>query len=426
VSPQVSQEFASLSISPSVPEGSVTLSGAKNSALRLLVASVLTPNPVVIRRFPDDLLDIQVQVEMLERLGKRVTISEGTALIEEPSGLASELDWSERSIRNTLLLLGALVSRFGEGRVPLPGGCDLGDRPFDLHEQLFGRLGVETWIEGGRLCASHPQGRVSGGSFSSPIRSTGVTENAILLGASNSEGVELRNPHLRPEVLDLLQLVKSLGAEVSVDGAHAIRVRGPRELGFGSQDVIPDRDEAVTWVAAAIIGRGRIRINDFPLDETRVAREYLSYAGADLFIGDGAVIVESAGPQPFDLQVGSHPGVHSDMNPLFGAIAAHAQGQSEIRDARYPKRFGYLQQLGRLGLRSSVMDGHAVINGLGRLDGGTVAASDLRGGMALMLASIGADGPVTTQQAWQVLRGYSRFTEKLSALGIAWVAAGDA
>lgn len=398
----------------------MTLGGAKNSVLRLLVASVLTPNPVVIRRFPDDLLDVRTQVAMLEQLGKRITVGDGTALIEEPNGLSAELDWSGRSIRNTLLLLGALLARFGEGRVPLPGGCDLGERPFDLHERLFSQLGVESWVEGNMLCARSPQGRVRGGIFTSPIRSTGVTENAILLGASNPEGVELRNPHLRPEVLDLLQLVRSLGAVVTVDGAHAIRVSGPREMGFGSQDVIPDRDEAITWIAAAVIGRGRIRIDDFPLDETRVAREYMSFAGAELFVGDGAVIVESAGPQPFDLQVGSHPGVHSDMNPLFGAVAALAHGRSEIRDARYPKRFGYLTELGRLGLRSAIEDGHAVIEGNGRLDGGFVRATDLRGGVALVLAAIGAEDHVTIQQAWQVLRGYSRFTEKLTALGITW------
>ena len=424
MSPKVLQEFASLTIAPSVPEGSVRLSGAKNSALRLLVASVLTPHPVVIRRFPEDLLDIRVQTEMLEQLGKRVTVSEGTALIEEPGGLSSELEWGERSIRNTLLLLGALLARFGEGHVPLPGGCDLGARPFDLHERLFGELGVETWIEGDQLCARHPRGVVGGGTFSSPIRSTGVTENAILLGASNPAGVELRNPHLRPEVLDLLHLVESLGADVTVDGAHAIRIRGPRELGFGSQDVVPDRDEAVTWIAAAIIGHGQVRIDDFPLDETRVARAYLSFAGAELFVGDGAVIAESRGPQPFDLQVGSHPGVHSDMNPLFGAVAALAVGRSEIRDARYPKRFGYLSELGRLGLQAMVKEGHAVIEGSGRLGGGRVTASDLRGGMALMLASIGAEEPVTTEQAWQVFRGYSRFTEKLTALGITWAVDG--
>lgn len=420
--PQVSQEFDSLRIFPSVPEGSVTLGGAKNSALRLLVASVLTPNPVVIRRFPDDLLDVRTQVAMLEQIGKRITISEGTALVEEPNGLSCELDWAERSIRNTLLLLGALVARFGEGRVPMPGGCDLGARPFDLHERLLGRLGVRTWTEGDQLCAKHPNGTIGGGTFASPIRSTGITENAILLGASNPHGVELRNPHLRPEVLDLLHLVESLGADVTVDGAHSIRIRGPRELGFGSQDVIPDRDEAVTWVAAAIIGRGYVRIDDFPLDETRVAREYLSFAGAVLFVGDGAVIAESTGPQPFDLQVGSHPGVHSDMNPLFGAIAALAKGRSEIRDARYPDRFGYLSELSRLGLYSTSEGGHAVIEGTGQLEGGTVTASDLRGGMALMLASLGANDSVTIDKAWQVLRGYSRFTRKLTALGIAWTA----
>jgi UDP-N-acetylglucosamine 1-carboxyvinyltransferase len=420
MSPRLSDEFASLRVTPGVPEGSVRLGGAKNSALRLLVASVLTSKPVVIRRFPEDLLDIRIQVAMLERLGKRVTVSDGTALVEEPAGLGFELEWDGRSIRNTLLLLGALLGRFGQARVPLPGGCDLGERPFDLHEQLIGRLGATVWIEGDRLCARHPAGRVSGGSFSSPVRSTGVTENAILLGASNPEGVELHNPHLRPEVLDLLSLMESLGAEVSIDGAHSLRVRGPEELGFGSQEVIPDRDEAVTWAAAAIIGRGRIRIDDFPLNETRVAREYLSHAGAELFVGDGAVIVESRGPQPFDLQVGSHPGVHSDMNPLFGAIAAHASGRSEIRDARYPKRFGYLDELRQLGLRASSQDGHAVIDGSGRIRGGTVRAVDLRGGMALILAAVGADDSVTVHQAWQVLRGYSRFTEKLTALGIGW------
>ncbi len=420
MSPQIDPEFSALRIQPCRPEGVVRLSGAKNSALRLLVASVLTEHPVLIRRFPSDLLDVKTQITMLERLGKSVTVADGSALVEEPSGLDTDLAWEDRSIRNTLLLLGALVARFGEGRVPLPGGCDLGSRPFDLHEGLFRTVGAEMWQEGDYLCARLPKGRVSGGLFTSPIRSTGVTENAILLGALNPDGLELRNPHLRPEVLDLVALVRSLGATVEIDGAHSIRVSGPTELGFAAQDVIPDRDEAVTWVAAAIIGRGTIRIDDFPLNETRVAREYLSYAGAETFVSECSVIVESQGPQPFDLQVGSHPGVHSDMNPLFGAIAGLARGRSEIRDSRYPERFGYLRELGKLGLSTRVKDGHAIVDGDGRLSGGELRATDLRGGMALILAAIGADEPVTIRDCWQVLRGYSEVTTKLTDLGILW------
>jgi len=422
MSPQVEPEFSALRIEPCRPEGAIRLSGAKNSALRLLVASVLTEQPVLIRRFPEDLLDIKTQIAMLERLGKSVTLSEGSALVEEPAGLSSELSWEDRSIRNTLLLLGGLVARFGEGRVPLPGGCDLGSRPFDLHEGLFQAVGAEMWTEGTSLCARHLRGRVTGGVFISPIRSTGVTENAILLGALAPGGIELRNPHLRPEVLDLVGLVRALGASVQIDGTYSIRVRGQEQLGFAAQDVIPDRDEAVTWIAAAVIGRGRIRIDDFPLSETVVAREYLRFAGAEIFVSDGAVIVESQGAQPFDLQVGTHPGVHSDMNPLFGAVAALAKGRSEIRDLRYPNRFSYLEELKQLGLAASVTDGRATIDGAGRISGGNLRARDLRGGMAFVLAAIGADDPITVQDCWQVLRGYSQLTRKLTDVGIPWSA----
>lgn len=407
-----------LTVRPSAPQGRVCLSGAKNSALRLAVASLLTSEPVTLQRFPSGLLDVGVQLGMLERLGKGVAKGGDWATMTQESDPGSTLVWEGRSIRNTLLVLGALLARTGEARVPLPGGCDLGGRPYDLHQELLEALGARVWEESGFLCARHPGGRLQPGRYVSPVRSTGVTENALLCGALIPGGVELVNPHLTPEVMDLIGLLRRMGVRVDINGSHSIVVRGADELGGTSWTVIPDRVEGVTWAAAAIIGRGDIEISDFPFDAAAVALEYLRVAGARLFRGEDGLIVRSEGPQPIALSVGSHPGVHSDMHPLFGVIGSLASGRTEIVDLRYPERFAYLEELAKLGAVCSSSYGRATIDGTGRLGGGTVTTPDLRAGAALMLAGLAADGPVTLLDAWQVLRGYDRLDDKLSTLGV--------
>lgn len=406
-----------LVVEPSSLAGVVRVGGAKNSALRCLVASLLTPEPVALSNFPSTLYDTHVQLDMLKALGKQVELDTGRATVRELTAPPHHLEWPGRSIRNTLLVLGALVARTGEASVPLPGGCEIGSRPFDLHEGLLRALGAEVWVDGDRLHA-RCDGGLRPGVFESSIRSTGVTENALLCGAlvSSSEGVTLVNPHLTPEVLDLAGMLRTMGATVDCDGTRAIHVRGQRELTGASWRVIPDRIEAVTWAAAAVTTRGDVEIVDFPVYEASVALDYLRAAGARVYRGDRSVIVRSDGPEPFQLAAGAHPAVHSDMQPVFGAVAALARGRSELVDLRYPDRFGYVAELRKLGLRADVERGRATIDG-GPLGGGAVTALDLRAGAALVVAGLGASAPVRVDEAWQVLRGYDDFVAKLDGLG---------
>jgi UDP-N-acetylglucosamine 1-carboxyvinyltransferase len=406
-----------LEITPTRLSGVVSASGAKNSALRLLAASILSSGTVRLERFPATLSDARLHIDMLTRLGKRTTVAGAVCVIEEPTALATTLEWSGRSIRNTLLILGALAARFGEARVPVPGGCEIGDRRFDLHQQLLEACGFRVSLEGGMLGAvrsRQPNGLVE---YHSPLRSTGVTENALLVGSLMRSGLRLHNPHVTPEVLDLAGYLESQGVEVTLLGSESMLVRGVESVPGRAWKVMPDRIEAMTWAAAAIASRGDIEIEDFPFPETAIAREYLVSAGARIYVGERSIIVRSDGPRPIELSAGSHPAVHSDMQPLFGALAALANGRSEIVDLRYPERFHYLDELARLGATASYANGHALVQGAGRLRGGTVFAADLRAAAALAVAGLGADSPVAIENAWQLFRGYDRFVEKVERLG---------
>ncbi|HPC59001.1 MAG TPA: UDP-N-acetylglucosamine 1-carboxyvinyltransferase, partial [Kiritimatiellia bacterium] len=204
-------------VEPSRLAGRVRVSGAKNSALRLLAASVLTPEPVQLSNYPDTLLDAQVQVEMLEALGKRCETDSGRIVIAEDRSPPSRLEYAGRSIRNTLLLLGALTARTGAGSVPLPGGCRLGERKHDLHVLVLESLGARVWEEDGRLCAEAPDG-LRGAEIHLPFRSTGATENALLAATLARGDTRIWNPHIRPEIMDLIAMLETMGAEIEVRG----------------------------------------------------------------------------------------------------------------------------------------------------------------------------------------------------------------
>src|SRR5690625_2278961 len=199
-----------LRITKSRLRGQVKLAGAKNSALRLLAASLLTSESVTLLNYPAPLLDAQIHVSMLEALGKSTRLIDDAEIkITENKSLQSVLLWEGRSIRNTLLILGALTARLGEGRVPLPGGCKLGERKYDLHIMLLERLGAKVWEEEGYLCAQTSQGLV-GADIYLPIRSTGATENAIIAGTLAKGTTRVWNPHIRPEILDLISMLNSM------------------------------------------------------------------------------------------------------------------------------------------------------------------------------------------------------------------------
>lgn len=406
----------SIRISPSRLVGSVRVSGAKNSALHLLVLSVLSSGTLRLWNFPAQLLDAQVQVDMLRVLGKICTVEDGIVTVREESPLSTVLDWNDRSIRNTPLVLGALLGRFREGRVPLPGGCNLGDRKIDLHEMVLRCLGASVWIEDGYLCAEAPRGLI-GCDLHLPIRSTGATENALICASLAHGRTRIWNPHVRPEVIDIVRCLRGMGAKIQVFGQEHIQVDGVLGLEGTGHGVIPDNMEAITWMVAAAITGGEVEILDFPCDHLEVPLIHLRESGVRFRVGDRSLLVEPGRCYPIDISTGPYPGINSDMQPLFASFAAVAIGKSRLIDLRFPGRYQYADQFTKLGVQHQIVGDLLIIDGGAPLNGATVSALDLRAGAALALLGLRATGRTTITDAWQIERGYERFVEKLVNLG---------
>jgi UDP-N-acetylglucosamine 1-carboxyvinyltransferase len=397
--------------------GSVGLSGAKNSTLRLLAASLLTSKPIELLNYPANILDAQIHVQMLEVLGKKCLVDKDRIVVREKDSPNSVLKWNDRSIRNTLLILGALVARTGEGKVPLPGGCKLGDRKCDLHEMLLKKLGADVWAEEGVLCAKAKKGFLEGADIELPIRSTGATENSILCGTLARGITRVWNPHIRPEILDLIKLLKSMGAEINVFGQEHIEITGVERLSGCKHTVIPDNMEAMTWLIASVITDGDIEILNFPFKDLEVPLIYLKESGASFFTGPQSIIVRGGKPYPVEISTGPYPGINSDMQPLFAVYGACAKGESRIVDLRFPGRYGYSKELRKMGVVCQQRDNLLRIQGGHKLNGAAVRALDLRAGVALCLAALTAEGETIISDAWQVERGYDNFVGKLQVLG---------
>lgn len=399
--------------------GKVKVSGAKNSALRLLAASILTEEKVEFHNFPNGLLDIQVHLDMLKLLGKRYVVNRDTVIIEESQSGITSLNWTERSIRNTLLILGALVTRFGEGKVPLPGGCKLGERKYDLHVMLLERLGAEVWEESSFLCAKVKLGsRLKGAEIFLPMRSTGATENAIICASLANGKSTIWNPHIRPEIIDLIDMMCKMGAEIKVYGQKCIVVNGVEALTSVKHIVIPDNMEALTWAIGAVITNGEVEIEDFPFQHLEVPMVYLRESGMKYYSSSKSLFVRGGEAFPIEISTGPYPGINSDMQPLFAVYGAMSKGESKVIDLRFPGRYGYAEELAKMGMKFDIRGDMLVIRGGVPLQGSLVRALDLRAGIALLLAGLTANGVTAIENSWQIHRGYENLFEKLKGLEV--------
>lgn len=404
-----------IKVSKSKLEGVVELSGAKNAALKLLTASVLTSETVELMRSPNGLLDMQVHIAMLKKMGKTCVEKDGYLKIEENQTITNQLLWDERSIRNSLLILGSLTTRFGEGRVPLPGGCKLGDRKYDLHIMILEQMGAKVWEEEGYLCTKS-SGKLKGCDIHLPIRSTGATENAILCGTLATGKTTVWNPHIRPEILDLIEMLQKMGSKIHVYGQKCIVIDGVDELHGVKHTVVPDNMEAITWAIASVITHGDVEIINFPFEHLEVPLVFLRESGMKYYRGENSLIVRGGRPYPIEISTGPYPGINSDMQPLFAIYGACSQGESRIVDLRFPGRYAYAEELAKMGMKYSI-DGDLIkIHGGSVFKGATVKATDLRAGMALLLAGLVAEGETVIENAWQIMRGYENFSKKLSDL----------
>lgn len=404
-----------MSIYKSRVMGEVNLSGAKNSALRLLAASILTNEKVILNRSPNDLLDMKIHIAMLEKLGKTCIVNKNSIEILENGPVSTSLYWEDRSIRNTLLILGALLTRFGEAKVPIPGGCNLGERKYDLHEMLLRQMGAIVWEENGYLCAETKK-KLIGCEIHLPIRSTGATENGIICGVLANGETTIWNPHIRPEIMDLISMLRNMGSNIDVYGQKCIVIHGVERLSSVTHTIIPDNMEAITWAIAAGISNGEVEIFDFPYNHLEVPMVFLRESGIKYYQSDKSVIVRGGSIYPVEISTGPYPGINSDMQPLFAVYGACSEGESKIIDLRFPGRYGYVEELSKMGVKYSIVGDVLRIDGGTRLYGTEVRALDLRAGIALWLAGLVAEGETKIKDAWQISRGYEHFEAKAKAL----------
>ena len=402
---------------PSQLSGTVKVSGAKNSVLRLLAASILFDHDVILRNYPKELLDVQVHEEMLMFLGKNIEHNGDTVKISQMGSFETSLTWEGRSIRNTLLILGALVTKYGYGRVPLPGGCKLGERKYDIHVHVLESLGAKVYEEDGYLVAES-QSRLSGNDIHLRMRSTGATENAILAASLAKGTTNIYNPHIRPEIVDLTRFLNEAGAKITVHGQERIEVEGVESLNTVNHSVMPDNMEALTWAVIAAVTKSTITIEDFPFEDLEVPLIHLRESGVRLYRSGNDAIVGHGNCFPVEISTGPYPGINSDMQPIFAAFAAFCNGKSHIIDLRFPGRYGYAEEMRNMGVNTSVEGDLLVIDGSNQIEGANVRALDLRAGIALLILALAArKGKTVISDSWQIKRGYNKILPKLVALG---------
>jgi UDP-N-acetylglucosamine 1-carboxyvinyltransferase len=400
----------------------VEVSAAKNSMLRLMVATILTGDTCILQPYPQQMLDATVLLNMLRQLGKSINFDGASAVISEPSELSHDLQWQERSIRSTILMAAAMLARFGRACVPNPGGCAIGgggggERKIDLHLMIFEKMGARWEERGDNLWVESPNGRLKGCDIFLPIRSTGATESGILAGALAEGTTTIWGPHMRPEILDLIALLTAMGANIDVHGQERVVIHGVKQLQGAKHTCIPDNVEAFTWAVAAAVTGGDIEIRNFPMQHLEVPLIFLREAGVKMYTQGDTVIVRNSRCQPIDISTGPYPGINSDMQPLFAALAMFAKGESRIVDLRFEGRYQYAAELARMGGRSTVQGNMLRIFGGEKLHGAHVSATDLRAGIALLIAGLSIEGETEIDNAWQIERGYDGVWQKLRMLG---------
>ena len=405
-------------VEKSVLRGEVTVSGAKNSSLRLLAASILTDKNIELTNVPNGILDFQVHIDMLKVLGKEIETFEDKAYIKN-AVTTSTLEWDRRSIRNTLLILGSLLTKTGFGKVPLPGGCQLGDRKYDLHIMAMEKMGAKVWEEDGYICAKVDD-RLKGADIHLRIRSTGATENSIIMGTLAKGKTKVWNPHIRPEIIDLIDMLNSMGAKIKVNGQESIEIEGVEKLHGTSHKCIPDNMEALTFAIATAITGGEVEIKNFPLSHLEIPMIYLRESGLKYYVSEdrNSVIIKKSDIYPVEIATGPYPSLNSDMQPLFAIYGLMAQGESRIIDLRFPGRYEYANELAKMGAKTEVEGDMLKLFGGNKLNGAEVKSLDLRAGAAFVLAGLISETPTIVTDYEQVERGYENFIGKLKNLGV--------
>ncbi len=398
--------------------GEVRISGAKNAVLPILCATLLADEPVRIDNVPH-LHDVVTTAKLLQGLGAGVEHA-GDAMTVDPRSVSSHVAPYElvKTMRASVLVLGPLLAKFGDAEVSLPGGCAIGSRPVDLHIKGLQALGAKIDVEHGFIKAS-VKGRLKGARHVFEMVSVGATEN-VLMAATLAEGTTvLENAAMEPEIADLAECLRALGARIEGAGTPRIVVEGVERLRGGRHSVIADRIEAGTFLVAAAMTGGSIVATHARPDTMDAVLDKLRESGADISMDGDRIALDMRGrrPRAVNITTAPHPAFPTDMQAQFMALDCIADGVGVINETIFENRFMHVQELLRLGADIRV-DGHtAVVRGVDKLGGAPVMATDLRASASLILAGLVADGETTIDRIYHLDRGYERIEAKLSALG---------
>jgi len=398
-------------------QGEVRVSGAKNAALPILCAALLTPEPLVLTNVPR-LNDVRTMQTLLAQMGvAQDTGTPGTVALD-----AATIDWPlapyelVKTMRASILALGPLVARCGEARVSLPGGCAIGLRPVDQHVKGLAAMGAEIDLEHGYISARAR--RLAGARFVFDVVTVTGTEN-LMMAATLAEGTTtLENAAREPEVVDLARCLVAMGARVSGAGTDRIVVEGVDRLHGATHAVMPDRIETGTFVAAIAAAGGEATVTGAQPETLEAVLDKLSEAGAAIAVAGDTIRVARHGPlAPFNLRTAPYPGFPTDMQAQMMAVATRAAGTTIITETIFENRMMHVQELVRLGADIEVEGNAAIVRGVAKLTGATVMATDLRASACLVIAGLMADGATTVDRIYHLDRGYERIEEKLRMLG---------
>lgn len=397
--------------------GEVTISGAKNAALTILPAVVLTEGESVLANIPD-IADVRVMLRLLEGTGVAVEREEDRIRLEVRGPLNPEVPYADgKQLRASSLLLGPLVARLGEARVPLPGGCKIGSRPIDLHLKALEALGARCTVEHGYVIAEAPYG-LHGGPIYLDFPSVGATENAIMAAVLARGTTVIHNAAREPEIVDLATALNRFGAKVVGAGTDVIRVRGVDGLSGGEHTIIPDRIETGTYLLAGLMGGGPITVRHVIPTHVEPLLAKLEEAGVRFIVeGDQIRAWLEGRPKAVQVKTLPYPGFPTDLQPQMTSFLLLAEGTSIVSERIFEDRFGHVDELKRLGGRIKTEGRTAVIEGVERLTGAPVTATDLRQGASLVIAGLAAEGETVIDGLEHLDRGYERLEEKLAGLG---------
>ena len=403
---------------PSVLQGEVTISGAKNAALPILFAAILADKPVELHNVPE-LRDIDTSIKLLTQLGAKIERN-GTTLRVDASDIHEYCAPYDlvKTMRASIWALGPLVARFGHGQVSLPGGCAIGARPVDLHITGLEQLGAKITLDEGYVKAE-VDGRLTGNTIVMDKVSVGATITIMCAAALAKGKTVIENAAREPEIEDTAAFLNAMGAKITGAGSDHIVIEGVERLGGGSYTVVPDRIETGTFLIAAAVSRGKILCRNAKPDTLDAVLAKLREAGAQIETGDDWIRLDMKGQRPkaVTFRTAPHPGFPTDMQAQFSLLNLVAEGSGMITETIFENRFMHIPELIRMGAHAEIESNSVLCHGVEKLSGAQVMATDLRASASLVLAGCIAEGTTIVDRIYHIDRGYEHIEEKLRKLG---------